>query len=107
MHACRCACNSSLGFNSPGALAFSRDMFMDTPLIADILAIQKNRQLLVDKRLLRENAKRIKHDYAVDDLVLKKDYLGFSDKLKPPPGVLTLLQEFTPMVQLPSNCLKT
>ena len=83
MHACCCACNSSLGFNSPGALAFSCDMFLDIPLIADILAIQQNRQLLVDKRLLRENAKQIKHDYTVDDLVWKRKYLGFSDKLKP------------------------
>ena len=83
MHACRSACSSSLGYNSPGALAFNRDMFMDIPLIADILAIRNNRQLLVDRRLLRENAKRIRHDYAVGDQVWKKMYLGFSDKLKP------------------------
>ena len=83
MHACRCACSQSLGFNSPGALAFGRDMFLDIPLIADILAIQNNRQLLVDKRLLRANAKRIKHDYAVGDQVWKCNYLGLSDKLKP------------------------
>ena len=83
MHACRCACSSSLGYNSPGALAFNRDMFLDIPLYADILAIRNNRQLLVDKRLIRENAKRIRHDYAVGDLVWKKNYLGFSDKLMP------------------------
>ena len=83
MHACRCACSSSLGHNSPGALAFGRDMFLDIPLIADIMAIRNNRQLLVDRRLLRENAKRIKHDYAVGDQVWKKMYLGFSDKLQP------------------------
>ena len=83
MHACRCATSSSLGNNSPGALAFGWDMFLDIPLIADILAIRNNRQLLVDRRLLRENAKRIKHDYAVGDLVWKKMYLGFSDKLLP------------------------
>lgn len=83
MHACRCACSSSLDYNSPGALAFGRDMFLDIPLIADIIAIRNNRQLLVDRRLLRENAKRIRHDYAVGDQVYKKRYLGFSDKLKP------------------------
>ena len=58
-------------------------MFLDIPLIADIIAIQRNRQLLVDKRLLRENAKRIRHDYAVGDQVWKRKYLGFSDKLLP------------------------
>ena len=82
MHACRCACSSLLEYNSPGALAFGRGMFLDIPLIADIIAIKNNRQLLVDKRLLRENAKRIRYDYAVGDLVLKKQHLGFSDKLK-------------------------
>ena len=82
MHACRCACSSALDWNSPGALAFGRDMFLDIPLIADILAIRNNRQLLVDKRLLRENSKRIKHDYAIGDMVWKKVYLGLSDKLK-------------------------
>jgi transposase InsO family protein len=83
MHACRCACSHSLSYNSPGAIAFGRDMFMDIPLIADIIAIRNNRQLLVDKRLIRANAKRIRHDYAVNDLVWKREYLGFSDKLKP------------------------
>lgn len=82
MHACRCACTSALEYNSPGAMAFGRDMFLDIPLIADILAIRNNRQLLVDQRLLRANAKRIKHDYAQGDLVWKRNYIGLSDKLK-------------------------
>ncbi|CAB9499057.1 Inherit from COG: Retrotransposon protein [Seminavis robusta] len=47
----------------------------------DILAVQRHRQSLVDKRLLRANAKRISYDYAVDDLVYKRAYLGLSDKL--------------------------
>jgi hypothetical protein len=83
MHACRCSTSHSLEWNTPGSLAFGRDMFLDIPLIADILSIQKNRQLLVDKRLLRANASRIRHDYAVGDLVWKRNHLGFSDKLLP------------------------
>ena len=67
---------------SPGSVAFSRDVMLDIPLCADILAIQENRQYLVDKRLLRENAKRIAHDCVVGDLVWKKRYLGLSDKLQ-------------------------
>ena len=39
MHACRSVCSSSLVYNSPGALAFGRDMFLDIPLTSDILAI--------------------------------------------------------------------
>jgi transposase InsO family protein len=81
MHATRCACSESLGWNTPGSIAFGRDMFLDIPVIADIVAINNNRQLLVDKRLLRENSKRIRHDYAVGDLVYKKNYIGLSDKL--------------------------
>ena len=84
MHATRCAVSASLGWNSPGALAFGRDMFMDIPLYADILAVRNNRQLLVDKRLIRENAKRIRHNYAVGDMVWKKMHRGFSDKLQKP-----------------------
>ena len=83
MHDCHSVCSSSLGYNSPGNLDFGRDMFLDIPLIADILAIRNNRQLLVNKRLLRENAKRIKHDYAIDEKFWKKQHIGFSGKLKP------------------------
>ena len=82
MHATQCATSSAVDNHTPGAVAFGRDMFMDIPIIADIIAIRNNRQLLVDKRLLRENRKRIRHDYAVGDLVWKKEYLGLSDKLK-------------------------
>ena len=56
-------------------------MFLDIPLIADIIAIQRNRQLQVDKRLQRENAKRIRHEYKTGDQVWKKQYIGLSDKL--------------------------
>ena len=66
---------------SPGSIAFGRDMFLDIPLRADVLTLQEHRQGLVDKRLLRANARRVSHDYAVGDLVFKRNYLGFSDKL--------------------------
>ena len=58
-------------------------MFLDIPLVADILMIQNKRQLLVDNQLLTANAKRINHDYAVNDLIWKKNYIGLSDKLLP------------------------
>jgi transposase InsO family protein len=49
MHACRCATQSSLGNHSSGAIAFHRDMFLDIPLLADIIYIQKtDKQLLID-----------------------------------------------------------
>ena len=82
MKACRCASNGTLGGYSSGALAFKRDMYMDIPLIADIIALQENRQMLVDKRLLKVNNSRISHDFKVNEEVLKKAHLGLSDKLK-------------------------
>jgi hypothetical protein len=50
MHATRCAANSGLGGFSPGALAFHRDMYLDIPLLADMVALQANRQDIIDRR---------------------------------------------------------
>ena len=83
MHAIRCASTSALQGMSPGGLVFRRDMFLDLPLTADILTLQAHRQDLVDQRLLRANAKRIRHDYAVNEQVLKKRHRDLSDKLQP------------------------
>ena len=43
MHATRCISNTALGGYSPGALVFNRDMFLNIPLIADILTLQRGR----------------------------------------------------------------
>ena len=69
MHACRCAPNTSLGNFPPGALVFQCDMFLDLPLVADLLTLTKHRQALIDRRLLCANARRIRHEYKVNDLV--------------------------------------
>ncbi|CAB9531086.1 Inherit from COG: Retrotransposon protein [Seminavis robusta] len=63
MHAHRCSVQSTNAYLTPGALAFKRDMFLDIPIYADIMAVS--------------------YDYAVDNLVYKRAYLGLSDKLKP------------------------
>ena len=57
---------------SPGALAFHRDMFLDVPLMADLLAIREHRQLAVDENLRRVNAKCSSYNYRIADNVLKK-----------------------------------
>ena len=107
MHACHSVCSSSLGYNSPGALAFGRDMLLDIPLIADILAIRNNRQVLVNKRLLRKNVKRIKHNYAIYNKVWKKQQIGFSYKLKPtmqgPYKIIRVHTNRTVTIQLSPN----
>ena len=53
---------------------FNRDMFLNIPLIADWHAVTKRREHLVNENLMRENKKRRRHDYAIDQRVLKKRY---------------------------------
>eukprot|EP00957_Ditylum_brightwellii_P203516 15334982-Ditylum_brightwellii.AAC.1 len=66
MYTTRCAVSRSLGM-TPGALAFHRDMLIDLPIIADLLAIQQKRQVLIDENLRRQNLKRRDWNYAVGE----------------------------------------
>ena len=70
-HAVRSNVSQVTGY-SPGALAFHRDMFLDVPLVADLLAIRDRRQLAVDANLRRVNSKRTSYDYQPGQTVLKK-----------------------------------
>ena len=72
MHATRTAVSKSLGGNTPGSLAFRRDMFLNVPLVADLHAIRQQRQLLIDENLRRQNEKRRGFDYQVGQQVLMK-----------------------------------
>ena len=71
MHAIRAGIHSTL-WSSPGSLVFNRDMFLNIPLIANWHAINKQREHLINTNLMRENRKRPRHDYAVNNRVLKK-----------------------------------
>lgn len=71
MHAMRCAVHRALGI-SPGALAFRRDMYLDLPIVTDLLLIQQKRQALIDENLRRENMKRRSFDFRVGQRVLIK-----------------------------------
>jgi len=70
MHAMRTGVHTTLG-SSPGSLIFNRDMFLNIPLIADWHAITQKREHLINENLIRENSKRRRYDYAVDQQVLK------------------------------------
>mmetsp|Transcript_89531 Transcript_89531/g.175229 ORF Transcript_89531/g.175229 Transcript_89531/m.175229 type:complete len:1053 (-) Transcript_89531:4218-7376(-) len=73
MHATRATFHSAL-HSTPGGVAFGRDMFLDIPLITDLVAIHQNRQHLIDQRLIAANRKRFSYDYAVGEEVLKLVY---------------------------------
>ena len=60
--------------HSPGKIVYGRDMFMDIPVIADLVAIRERRQLLIDENLRRQNRKRYEHHYKVGDYVHIKAY---------------------------------
>ena len=72
MYAHHCSPNTSLGFYSPGALVFQRDMLLDIPLIADIHTLTQHRQALIDKCLLQANRRRTRHEFKVNDQVFIK-----------------------------------
>jgi hypothetical protein len=75
-------------------------MYLDIPLIANILTLADLRQKQIDKRLMRANAKRKTHDYQVGDQVLIKRALDASSKLEPAyKGPHIRLSKYIPMVQ--------
>ena len=64
MHILRATVSTTLKA-TPGGLAFSRNMLLNVPLIADWKAIQEHREQLFNKALLKSNQKRINYDYHV------------------------------------------
>jgi hypothetical protein len=64
MHVTRCAVSQSLGI-SPGEFVFRRDMLMDIPILVDLATLRDKRQALVDKAVMRENARRYDYNYAI------------------------------------------
>ena len=70
MHSLRATVSTTLKA-TPGGLAFSRNMLLNVPLIADWKAIQEHRELLVNKSLLKSNQKRINYDYRLGKKILK------------------------------------
>ena len=72
-HATRCAVHKTLQ-HSPGEIVFNRDMFVDVPVMTDLIALRERRQLLIDENLRRHNRKRYDHHYRVNDWVMIKKY---------------------------------
>jgi len=71
MYAMQNKVHTTLG-SSPGNLVFARDIFLNTPLVADWHQITKKREQVINQNLIRENNKEIRYDYDVGQQVLKK-----------------------------------
>jgi len=56
--------------NTPGGMAFGRDMVLPIPLLMDFNQLRQKRQVLVDENNRRANLKRRFKDYEVGDEVL-------------------------------------
>ena len=59
---------------TPGAVAFSRDMLLNIPFVADLQLLKDKREQLIHEQLLRTNRSRISHDYREGDEVLVLTY---------------------------------
>ena len=68
-HAMRCTSSTALLNQTPGSLAFGRDMLLDIPFAADFIALRNARQLKIDQRLLAANSSRRPKEFKVDDNV--------------------------------------
>jgi hypothetical protein len=82
--------------SAPGALASSRNMFLNVPLIADWRAIARACEHHVNENLQHANRKRQQYDYAVGQRVLKKVH----DQTK-----FLTLSVYTSMATLPFYCV--
>ena len=91
MHATRCAVNNTMK-TSPGALTFCRDMFINVPIMADLIAIRNNRQQLIDTNLTRHNRKRYDYHYTLGQRIMVKVYdpVKMEEKLHGPYPILEL-----------------
>ena len=58
--------------STPSTLAFSRDVFLNVPLVADWQTISRKREHHVNENLRKANAKRRYFDYAEGQQVLKE-----------------------------------
>jgi hypothetical protein len=50
MHACQTAIHTTLK-TLPGAFVFQQDILLDIPIIANLLTIQEQRQILINENL--------------------------------------------------------
>ena len=65
MHTLHISVSRLLDYNSPGALAFGRDMFLNLPLMADLEALRDRRQLIINQNLQRTNNRRRNTDHVI------------------------------------------
>ena len=73
MYTTRCLVNHTMQ-NSPGEIAFGRNMFIYIPVIANLESIGQRRQLLINQNLARQNRNHYDYHYGVNNYIMVKKY---------------------------------
>jgi len=71
MAALHATVHHTLGFLSPGASVFARDMLLDISFVADFIQLRDMRQALIHHNLLHENNRHCNFNYIVGDYVFE------------------------------------
>ena len=79
---------------SPGQLTFGRDMIINATYVANWRHIRDRKRASMIKDNLRENAKRISHDYEENDMVYVTSF-DVKRKLQVKEGPFRITQVFT------------
>ena len=84
MHSMQVTTASTLG-STPGALAFSRNMLLNVPLIVDLHTIAQHCEQYVNDNLCHTNRKQHQYDYALGQKVLNgtKNYWSLQHRASP------------------------
>eukprot|EP00957_Ditylum_brightwellii_P051232 3883628-Ditylum_brightwellii.AAC.1 len=92
-HSTQCAVSRAIG-TSPGTMVYQRDIFINLPVLADLVTICNHHQEIVSKNLCWQNLKRHEWKYNVGQEVLIKTF----DLIKLQPrahGLYTIVHVFT------------
>ena len=101
MHARDAMCGAPGTADVTGALVYRRDMFVDVPVTADLIAIRQRRQQLVDQNLIRHNRKRYDHHYRIGDpvMIIRYDPTKLQEKLHGPYPIVEIRTNGTVSLQ--------
>ena len=72
-HETRCDVNYTIK-TSPESLTFHRNMFIDFPIMEDLVAIKNNRQQQIDTNLQSHNDKHYNYHYTLEQRIMIKVY---------------------------------
>mgnify|MGYP003336615714 CR=1 FL=1 len=86
-------------------------MFVDVPLIANLVAIRNRRQLIIDRNLMQHNRKRYDYHFCVGErvMVVKKDWdkHKMKERLNGPYQILDTRTNRTVRLQMPGDMIQT